>query len=522
MPPDTCGRRLLMSRWYEACSTQLRHLTARSRRLLVVVCAVTLWIATILGKYVPVFAVRYRFAVIVMVAVIAVVIGLCVLVFGYVIVAEVATTLIARKRKLRVALFGWFMLSVFVIGLVNGASAWWATDVPQQGPCEGVATLVQDPEKSARATVAVVSLDGIRYRAIAYGVSQRRLMDRLMGEQVHVTGTCEVSRGRYGDWDRQRHILGTLSIDTISEEFSYGSPLYRSANKLRRHIVKNMAAMHEPDRALFTGLIMGDDRNQPQSMIDSFRATGLSHLCAVSGQNVAYVLAVAGVFLRSRRTSMRLVLTCALLAWFVVLTRVEPSVVRAAVMAGMVALAFAWGKTANTKEVLALTAIVMLCIDPMMARSVGFMLSTAATAGLAWLLPLTNQIVGTRAIQKTIAATMAAHLGTALISLFFFGSLPVIALVTNPIAVPLASLVMLIGLPVSLGVSALPEMFHVPLVYALQVPVRLLWWIAVVGDAVSPRGFVNFVCWCGVGWWCITRYRRFGNRSDLRAVDVQR
>ena len=46
--------------------------------------------------------------------------------------------------------------------------------------------------------------------------------------------------------------------------------------------------------SLFTGLVLGDDRDQPADLADDFQGAGLTHLLAVSGQNVAFVLALAG------------------------------------------------------------------------------------------------------------------------------------------------------------------------------------------------------------------------------------
>jgi competence protein ComEC len=427
------------------------------------------------------------------------------------IAVAVAVTIVWHRCVWRVFVIG------CVVGCMNGASAWWLFDQPTVGPCGGLATLVDDPDVRPHNIAVVMKIDGRRYRAYAYGRASRKLSSRLMGEQVYVTGMCSALSGRFADWDRQRHIVGRLSIETVREEYSEGSPLYRSANRLRRHIAVGMQSMHAPDRALFTGLVMGDDREQPQSMINSFRASGLSHLCAVSGQNVAHVLAAAGPFLRSRKLAMRLVLTCALLAWFVVLTRAEPSVVRAAVMAGIVATAFTIGRGIHTKQVLCITAIGLLCIDPMMSGSVGFLLSTGATAGLAWLLPFTSQIVGKGHVRDVVAATLAATVGTAPLSLFFFHHLPIVSIIANPFAVPIAGAVMLIGLPMSLALPLLPSPLQIGLVYLLEIPVRLLWWIAVVCDAISPPAVLNAACWCAVIVWCVWRYRR---RSHPHGVSV--
>jgi competence protein ComEC len=472
-----------MTRWYEGglvrtWHLQIGHVLKQHR---IVFWALVLWVATLTGKYTAVAVVAQRWLVIGMLAVLV---------------------LVWRDHVIRVAAV------VFVAGLVNGATAWWVTDPPVTGRCEGVATFVDDPDIRNNNVSAVIKLHGVRYRAVAYARVSRKLTSRLMGEQVFVSGTCSPITGRFRDWDRQRHILGRMSIDEVREEFSSGSPLYRSANRLRRHIVDGISPMHPADQALFTGLVMGDDREQPRSMINSFRASGLSHLCAVSGQNVAYVLGAAGIFLRSRRLFMRLILTCTLLAWFVVLTRAEPSVVRAAVMAGIVAFAFTVGREAKTQQVLGITVLSLLCIDPMMARSVGFMLSTAATAGLAWLLPVTSRLVGQGPVRNVVAATLAATAGTAPISFYFFHHVPVVSMLANPVAVPIAGAVMLVGLPASLVLAFLPGPLQMAIAYLIEIPVRALWWIAIVCDAISPSGAWNVVCWFGLIVWCVRRYRR--------------
>ena len=94
------------------------------------------------------------------------------------------------------------------------------------------------------------------------------------------------------------------------------------------------SSMPPADAALARGLVIGDDRDEPPAMIERFRRSGLSHLTAVSGENVAFVLAAAGPLLRRLRPSSRWAATLALIGWFVALTRFEPSVLRAGVMAG--------------------------------------------------------------------------------------------------------------------------------------------------------------------------------------------
>ena len=109
-------------------------------------------------------------------------------------------------------------------------------------------------------------------------------------------------------------------------------------------------------------------------MTARFRDSGLSHLTAVSGQNVALALAIAGPLLRRARPMVRLVATLAVIGWFVVLTRAEPSVLRAGTMAALAALAFAVGSEREPPRLLA-CAVVILLADRPVARPLGRLLA---------------------------------------------------------------------------------------------------------------------------------------------------
>lgn len=252
-------------------------------------------------------------------------------------------------------------------------------------------------------------------------------------------------------------------------------------------------------QSLFAGLVIGDDRDQPRDMVSQFRASGLSHLCAVSGQNVAYLLAALSPVLRRLRRNGRFIAVLMILAWFVLLTRAEPSVLRAAVMAGLVAVNAASGTSMNARTILASTVIVLLVLDPMLAWSVGFALSVGATAGLAWLSARLGHVIGRHGM---LAATLAAQVGTMPVSFFVFGYVPVVSLIANPLALWVAGMVMMVGLPLALLASLLTPL--VPLVsWAMTIPVAWVAGVARICSEVSPHGLLNvglWLCVAGALW----------------------
>jgi competence protein ComEC len=295
-----------------------------------------------------------------------------------------------------------------------------------------------------------------------------------------------------------------MTVRSVSEEFSEGSMAIRAANRMRDALRNGVASMPYNLQALFAGLVIGDDRDQSREMVNQFRASGLSHLCAVSGQNVAYLLAALSPFLNRMRRTGRFIAILIFLVWFVLLTRAEPSVLRAAVMAGLVALNAASGTSMNARTILASTVIVLLLLDPMLAWSVGFALSVGATAGLAWFSARLGHVLSNRGM---LAATLAAQVGTMPVSLFVFGYVPVISLVANPLALWVAGMVMMVGLPLALLASLVTPL--VPLVsWAMAVPVAWVAGVARICADLSPHGALNVGLWLCVAGAIWHRWRQ--------------
>ena len=233
-------------------------------------------------------------------------------------------------------------------------------------------------------------------------------------------------------------------------------------------------------------------------MIDRFRAAGLSHLTAVSGQNVLLLLAAAGPLLGRLRPVARWMATVGLIGWFVLLTRAEPSVLRAGVMAALAATAFVLGRQAEPLRLLALAVIVLLLVDPLLTWSVGFWLSVGATAGVVvGAVTLAPRLHRLGPLALPVAVTLGAQAGVALPSLLVFGRLSLTGTVANLVAVPVAGLVMLVGLPACLLAGIVPAVGPV-----VMAPVGWgVWWVdavATVAAAAEPSA-----PWSWLGWLAV-------------------
>jgi len=358
-------------------------------------------------------------------------------------VVAVAVALAARRPVL-------LMVGVALAASALGARAWDGLRPPATGPWSGAVTLVGDPAEVAGALRVDVRIAGKRVEAWARGSAARALGDRLAGERVDLRGALApvpaAARGRLA----RRHVAARMTV-TGASAVSPGNLPSRLANGLRRTLLTGAAGMPSGRRALYAGFILGDSREQSPEVTDDFRASGLSHLLVVSGQNVAFVLALVAPLLNRFRLGGRMVGGVAVLVLFGMLTRWEPSVLRAEAMAALALLAAAMGRPASSLRLLSLAVAGLVLVDPLLVQSVGFLLSVGACAGIALLATrIGSRLPGPRPLATALGVTLAAQLGVLPVLVPTFGGLPVSAIPANLLAVPVAGPLMMWGMAAGL------------------------------------------------------------------------
>ena len=384
------------------------------------------------------------------------------------------------------------------LGLVAGLSAdrAWERAVPGElGHFRGWATVASDPMPVGKGERVTLEIEGQRFEAIVFGSSSRRIAPRQAGEQVEVIAVRRRSTGPWARRARIRHVVGEIVIEHVGAH-DPGGPIARASNRVRRQLRSAATQTMPADQAaLFTGLVIGDDAAQPPAMVSQFREAGLSHLTAVSGQNVAFVLAVAALGLRRLPRWWRLAATLAVIAWFVLVTRVEPSVARAGMMAGLSALAFALGRERHPVRILALAVITLVLVDPLLVWSVAFWLSVGATFGVSALAPvLACRLAGPGWLVAPLSVTIGAQVGVLLPSWLVFHRLPALGFVANLLAVPVAGIVMLYGIPAGLAAAALPGVAGVVMMPCV-LGTRWVSTVAALVDRFDPAGRGAFAAW---------------------------
>ena len=357
-------------------------------------------------------------------------------------VVLVAVALLVRRPVL-------LMVGVAVAASALGARAWEGLRAPALGPWSGVATIVNDPAEVAGALRVDVRIGGKRVEAWARGSPARGLRDRLAGERLELRGELQPVPEAARDRLARRHVGARMRVTGASLSSS-GTVPSRLANGLRRTLLRGADGMPVGRRALYSGFVLGDDRGQRPEVTDDFRASGLSHLLVVSGQNVAFVLALLAPLLNRFRLAGRLLGGLAVLAVFGILTRWEPSVLRAEAMAGLTLLSAAMGRPASSIRLLSLAVTGLVLVDPLLVHSLGFLLSVGACAGIALLATRIGAwLPGPRPLATSLGVTLAAQVGVLPVLVPVFGGLPVAALPANLLAVPVAGPLMMWGWPLA-------------------------------------------------------------------------
>ena len=377
---------------------------------------------------------------------------------------------------------------------------WQNVQDVRSGNYSGLAILKSDPQPIGRGVRVVLEIEGQRFESWLYGSSARRVALHVSGESVEVVG----QRRPNGDGGRRlqvRHIVGRFEVKVL-RTIASGAHISESrfelaANRIRSALGDGASVLPGDQSSLFAGLVYGDDSQQPPEMVDRFRASGLAHLTAVSGQNVAFILTVAAPFLTRLRRWSRLTLTLLVLAWFAIMTRLEPSVIRAVTMAGISATVFAIGGRLKAWQVLAATSMGLLLVDPFLLWSVGWWLSIGGSSGLILLSSRIRStlecwgLVNHQWVLNWVVPSLAAQLGVLPIAVMVFGWPSAVAIPCNLLAIPVAGIVMLVGIPVALVSGFLPSVIASVVMWPLGVGVKWVDTVAALGQRFNLPNWLD-------------------------------
>ncbi|NLX76845.1 MAG: DNA internalization-related competence protein ComEC/Rec2 [Clostridiaceae bacterium] len=258
----------------------------------------------------------------------------------------------------------------------------------------------------------------------------------------------------YENYLYTKRIPATLSINERNAErtgFMKNLPLKRFGVNIRRYILASLEKNLSYEKAaLIEAMLIGYRENLTESMENAFSASGLTHIMAVSGANLAFLifpllwlLNIAGI---DRRTSA--VIAIPFVFVYLLITGMEASVLRASVMAVLLLLGRALYRKTELVNSIAVAVLVLLLINPFMFFDAGFQLSVGATLGLGILYKRIRDIFPEKVpgfVSETLAATIAAQAGVLPLLITHFNKVSLISLVSNLLVVPVTGFATTLG-----------------------------------------------------------------------------
>jgi competence protein ComEC len=364
-----------------------------------------------------------------------------------------------------------------LLSLLGAGALYYGTHAPGTGPVpynrstQFEATVLDEPMAHAGSRVYAVELTRMRsapdYLPLGLKARLSTGLDFRYGDRITFKGRLlpfhyprnpgVVDLNRF--YQRQG-FAGRIRAQTSPRILpgSAGSPLLRLVvMPVRRHFVEVIGLFFQREnRALLAGLLLGDKADLTEETRTAFRRTGLTHLLAVSGLNVAILVGICLLLLMvlDIRGFAGLATTVILTMLYVGITGFSASALRAGLMAITAGAGVFIQRRYDPVNGISVAGIFLLVLDPFSLLDVGFQLSFAATAAIVLFFPLLRELYlrlnPSRRFENWVlsplAVTLCGTLGTLPLIAVYFHQVSLVSLLANLLAVPLVALATPLGM----------------------------------------------------------------------------
>ena len=315
-----------------------------------------------------------------------------------------------------------------------------------------------------------------------------------LGKLEDIQGPLNPHQFSYKDYLKKQGIHHQISISPKSvQKQKFSTPtLYGLAMSIREKIVFGLSQekFGEAEFGVIQALLLGKRDGITESTYTDYKNAGAVHILAVSGLHVGVLLLLFQFLLKPLRflrygKTIQLAFVVLLLWGFAFIAGLSPSVVRAVTMFSFLAYAQYLNRPTNSFNIIALSMLFMLLVNPLFLFQVGFQMSYAAVFFIVWVYPklqklwLPEQFL-IRKVWQLISVSVAAQLGVLPISLFYFHQFPGLFFISNVLIIPFLSIILgggLLTIVLSLC-DALPDKLVIGYNYLIRGMNTIISWVA--------------------------------------------
>jgi competence protein ComEC len=336
---------------------------------------------------------------------------------------------------------------------------YFSTEVEVRG------TVAKEPESNQNNQKIVVELEEINGQDISK--RERILVFTTLypkyeyGQEINVIWKIEeppfIEDFDYKEYLSRQNIFAIIfspEITIISDNnyLSFNKAVFKEIllikSFLRENIYKNFS---DNDGNLLAAMILGDNSRLSNEQQEILNKSGIRHLTAISGMNITILVNILMfVFLAiGLWRKQAFLFTIVFILFFVILTGLQPSAIRAGVMGFLYLFGQILGRQNDSSRAIFFGAAIMLAFNPFLFKDAGFQLSFLAIMGINYLFPIFSKwlrkIPNILGFRNILAMSLAAQVLTLPILIYNFGYISVVAPITNILVIPISSLLIIFG-----------------------------------------------------------------------------
>ncbi len=369
-------------------------------------------------------------------------------VLGFLILGILLISVLWKYKK--IVMIG-FCLLFLVLGIWRHEIAQSKIIYPEEQNITFTGVVAKEPDIRADNIKLTIESKEVKGRVL---VTSNRYPEYQYGDRLKITGGLkkpEVFEDfNYRGYLAKDGIFVVMYWPQIKlvEKQTYGGPasavyakILGFKDKLRESIYQNLSP---PQSSILGAMVLGDKRKMPTELKEKLNIAGIRHITAVSGMHVAILTSIlmAGLVGLGFWKKQAFYFTITLVALFIIMTGLQPSSIRAGIMAGLFLLAQYLGRPNVSSRAIVFAAAIMLAHNPLLLKlDVGFQLSFLAMLGIIYLMPTFKKWVK----SGVLAMTLSAQVFTLPILIYNFGYMSAVAPLTNVLIVPILPFIMGLG-----------------------------------------------------------------------------
>jgi competence protein ComEC len=268
-------------------------------------------------------------------------------------------------------------------------------------------------------------------------------------DKIEFKGTLKSSLDYKNDYYKKQGISAIAQSEEIkiikSSSFSF---LTHQKNRMREIIDERLSV---PFNTILSAMILGDNYGLTQDLKDSLNSSGLRHIISISGTHITIIMNLLMVFFLFLNISRRKsgILTLFTIFLYIIFIGFYAPAIRAAVMGASLILAQIFSRLPDPFRFLLFAGAIILFLNPFLFFDAGFWLSFTATVGMIffsnYFTKKIKKVLKNKTINQILGMTFAAQIFSFPILLYYFGTSPILAFISNILVEPVIPLIISFG-----------------------------------------------------------------------------